>query len=76
MNTIQREISIVLKGGLYNISFINRYSDSLAAILRINPKNGYQRVVQGRDSIKHLEVFINGQWIHVTKCGEFTNKNV
>ena len=76
MDTIQREISIVLKGGLYNISFINRYSDSLAAILRINPKNGYQRVVQGRDSIKHLEVFINGQWIHVTKCGEFTNKNV
>ena len=40
----------------------------------VNPKNGHQRVVQDRDSIKHLEVFMNGRWMHDSKCREFTNK--
>ena len=54
---------------------INRYSDSLGAIQHGNPKNGYQRVVQDRDSIKHLEIFINGRWIHDSKCRGYTNKD-
>jgi hypothetical protein len=39
-----------------------------------NPKNGYQRVVEDRDGVKHLEVFFNGRWIHDYRCREFTNK--
>jgi hypothetical protein len=39
-----------------------------------NPKNGRQRVVQDRDSVKHLEIFMNGRWIHDDKCSGFTNK--
>lgn len=54
---------------------INRYTERLAGIEHRNPKNGHQRVVEDRDSIKHLEVFINGRWIHDNKCRGFTNKD-
>jgi hypothetical protein len=53
---------------------INRYTGRLGGIEHTNPKNGHQRVVEDRDSIKHLEVFFNGRWIHDSKCKELTNK--
>lgn len=53
---------------------INRYTGRSGGIDHTNPKNGHQRVVEDRDSIKHLEVFMNGRWIHDNKCREFTNK--
>ena len=39
-----------------------------------NPRNEHQRVTENRDSIKHLEVFFKGLWIHDDKCRGFTNK--
>jgi len=40
----------------------------------LNPKNGFERVVENRDSIKHLQIFMYGSWRHSSKCRESTNK--
>ena len=56
------------------INMINRYTGRLGGIEHRNPKNGHQRIVENRDNIRHLEVFINGRWIHDNKCRGFTNK--
>ncbi|MDQ6864617.1 MAG: hypothetical protein M3044_12425, partial [Thermoproteota archaeon] len=39
-----------------------------------NPKNGYTRVIEDREGVKHLQIFFNGSWRHDHKCREFTNK--
>ena len=38
-------------------------------------KNGQTRIVEDRDTNKHLEFFTNGSWRHSPKCKDITNKN-
>ena len=37
-------------------------------------KNGHECVMSDRDTAKHLEYFMNGQWKHSENCKSFTNK--
>ena len=41
-----------------------------------NPKNGTQKVVTDpTDGSNHLEVFMNGSWMHDYRCKDQTNKD-
>jgi hypothetical protein len=39
-----------------------------------NPKNGHERVITNNKDTRHLEIFMNGRWMHSEKCREYTNK--